>query len=51
MQDKRNIVFLFVLVYNILYFIKEGIMRFENEFIGMTVKEVLIGHLGFPKEQ
>jgi len=24
-------------------------MRFENEFIGMTVKEVLIGHLGFSK--
>ncbi len=50
MQGKRNIVFYTLLVYNksILILGGEG-MRFENEFVGMTVKEILIDKLGFSK--
>lgn len=50
MQAKRNIVFYCVLVYNKPIFEIGGTkVRFKNEFVGLTVKEILIDKLGFSK--
>lgn len=49
MQAKRNIVFFPHRVYNISIKTRRKDMRFENEFAGLTVKQVLTEHLGFSR--
>lgn len=51
MQIKRIIVICAVLVYNMIIKSKESAkMTFENRFVGLTVKQILVDELGFSKK-